>query len=204
MSERSYWILLTVLFAGFSLSVMFLLIPYHIIEYNLGVNLFTSSVFMVLTIIFLTWIINIQEKKRGKFFQERVQSRIADHVNVLSTWVEMLAIQKDKKLATLVKNDIKDRAQQLSQLSQIGASVLGLDLKNELVELDRRIDILLSMHEVVTFAPANIDEWKKAVDQALTQIIVVANLLGERGIAIVLEAWLDVFRSENRKTHPQD
>src|SRR3990170_7165336 len=199
MSERSYWILLIALFTGFSLSVMFLLIPYHIIEYDLGIDLFTSSVFMVLTIIFLTWIINIQEKKRSKFFQDRVQSRIADYINILSTWVEMLATEKDKKFTKLLKNEIKDRARQLLELSLIGESVLGLNVKNELVELDRRIDILVNMHEVVIFAPANIDEWKKTVDQTLSQVIVVATLLGQVGIAMACEVWLEVFRSENRE-----
>ncbi|MCJ7631966.1 hypothetical protein MUP77_06175 [Candidatus Bathyarchaeota archaeon] len=199
ISERSYWILLIVLFAGFSLLVMFILIPYGVVEYNLGVNLFTSSVFMVLTIFFLTWMINLQEKKRSKFFQATVQSRIADHINVLSTWVQILALEKDKKLSGLVKNDIKERRQQLSQLSQIGESVLELQLKNELVELDRRIDVLLNMYEVVVHAPSNIDEWRKIVDETLSQLIVVAKSIGQVGVVIGCEAWLEVFRSESHK-----
>jgi hypothetical protein len=199
ISEKHYWILLIASLTGFSLLVMFILIPYGVVEYNLGINLFTNSVFMVLTIFFLSWMINLQEKKRYKFFQNSIQSRIADHINVLSTWVQILALGKDKEMSELVRNDIRDRRQQLSQLSQIGESVLEVNLRNELVELDRKIDLLLNMHVVVVEAPANIDEWKKVVDETLSQIIVVANLIGQVGIAIGCEAWLEVFRSKNRK-----
>ena len=78
MSEKSYWVLLISLFTGFSLLVMFVLIPYSVVEYNLGVNLFTSSVFMVMTIVFLTWMINLQEKKKWK----RVESMVCREIGV--------------------------------------------------------------------------------------------------------------------------
>ena len=66
LSERHYWIILVASFVVFAALIWFVLIPHSVIEYNLGVNLFTSSVFMVMTIIFLSLMINLHERKKWK------------------------------------------------------------------------------------------------------------------------------------------
>jgi len=158
-------------------------------------NLASEFIGIVITVVVIERLIRRQERKRTKLFQDKIQSRMADHIRGLSTWIQMLAIEKDKEMTDLVKNDIISRRQQLAQLAQIGESVLELNLQNELIELDRQLDILLNMHAVIIEAPANLEYWKKDVDNALSQIIVVAKLIGEIGTAIGSEAWLEVYRS---------
>ena len=85
MFERVYyyWFFLAVLFGVFALLIWFGLIPYGIVEYNLGVNLFTSSVFMVLTIIFLSWLFTVREKNEWKIVKDEIYSMIQDEIGIL-------------------------------------------------------------------------------------------------------------------------
>lgn len=69
LSEKAYWIILIVAFTEFSL-VWFWLVPYRIVEYNLGANLFTGPIFMVLTIVFLSWLFTSGEKNQWSLVEE--------------------------------------------------------------------------------------------------------------------------------------
>lgn len=76
LSERTYWIILIIAFSVIASLIWFWLIPYQIIEYNLGINLFTSSIFMVLTIIFLGWLLTLRERREWKFAKDRTLNQI--------------------------------------------------------------------------------------------------------------------------------
>ena len=76
ISEKSYWFLLILGFIVFALLIWFWLVPYGIIEYNLGVNFFTSSIFMVLTVIFLSYLIALREKREWNTVETWVKGMI--------------------------------------------------------------------------------------------------------------------------------
>jgi hypothetical protein len=79
LSEKLYWLILIAGFTAFATLLWFWLIPCQIIEYNLAVNLFTSSIFMVLTVVFLSWLFSLRERaewnnvKNEVFFNIRLE-----------------------------------------------------------------------------------------------------------------------------------
>jgi len=83
LSEKIYWIILIVAFAGFALSIWLVLIPYEVVEYNLGVNLFTSSIFMVLTVIFLSLLANLRERREWKNVETWVKRKMGEQLYYL-------------------------------------------------------------------------------------------------------------------------
>lgn len=87
LSEKLYWIILVLFFSVFALSVWLLLLPYHILEYNLGVNLFTSSIFMVLTVVFLSWLFNVRETRQWSHVEKRVLKVLGIELSSLSRWL---------------------------------------------------------------------------------------------------------------------
>ena len=83
LSEKTYWIILIIAFTGFALSIWFWLIPQKIIEYNLGVNLFTSSIFMVFTVVFLTWLFTLRERIQWTTVKNEVYGSIQDNLSAI-------------------------------------------------------------------------------------------------------------------------
>ena len=76
VSERLYWIILIAFFTALALTIWLWLVPYQILEYNLSVNLFASSIFMVATVISLSWLISLREKAEWNVVKYAVHSRI--------------------------------------------------------------------------------------------------------------------------------
>ena len=91
MSEKSYWIILITVFIALALLVGFVLMPYRWIEYNLGVNLFTSSIFMVLTVIFLSLLVDLREKREWKnveiWVKKRMRKKLYDLFDILARFI---------------------------------------------------------------------------------------------------------------------
>lgn len=83
VSLRIFWVFLIAFFSAFALLVWFWLIPYENLEYNLGVNLFSSSIFMVLTIISLNVLLNAREKSEWKTVKDYAYSTIQDELGVV-------------------------------------------------------------------------------------------------------------------------
>jgi len=81
LSEKTYWIILIIAFTGFALTIWFWLIPQEIVEYNLGVNLFTSSIFMVFTVVFLTWLFTLRERIQWTTVKNEVYGSIQDDLS---------------------------------------------------------------------------------------------------------------------------
>ena len=77
LSEKTYWFVLIIAFSGFSLTIWFWLMPYQIVEYNLGVNLLTSSIFMVFTIVFLSWLSRLRERLQWKSARDQLYHEIS-------------------------------------------------------------------------------------------------------------------------------
>lgn len=81
LSEKSYWIILIASFAIFALSIWLYFIPYHIMEYSLGVGFFTSAIFMVLTIVFLSWLFNLRETRQWEHVKKRALKLLGTRTN---------------------------------------------------------------------------------------------------------------------------
>lgn len=169
---------------------------------NVGIdfllNLIAELIGIVITVIIIDRIIvHRREKQRTKPLKERIYSRVADHCGVLGTLIEILALDKKRDEEGAWRKEIIDRKKQLVELSQIGENILEINLKDQLIELDRRLDILLSAHASGSFFP--IEEWNRVIDETISQIIVVSKLIGNIGLSIGLEAWLDVFRQKSEE-----
>jgi len=87
MSEKFYWFFLVVIFGVFALLIWFWLVPNSIVEYNLGVNLLTSSIFMVLTVIFLSYLSDLRQQNDWKTVKERVYDTISWHIKSITSYL---------------------------------------------------------------------------------------------------------------------
>lgn len=91
LSERTYWIILITVFVAFATLIWLLLVPYRWIEYNLGVNLFTSSIFMVLTVISLSLLANLRERREWKnvetWVKRRMEKQLYTLFNILARFI---------------------------------------------------------------------------------------------------------------------
>lgn len=92
VSLRIFWVFLIVFFSAFGLLVWFWLIPYENLEYNLGVDLFSSSIFMVLTIISLNVLLDAREKSEWKtvknYVYKSIQCELGIVFNAILDYVE--------------------------------------------------------------------------------------------------------------------
>lgn len=129
VSLRTYWILLIVIFT--SLALIFLgLISYGILEYNLGMSLFTSSIFTVLTIVFLNFLFTSREQNEWKTVKDEVYFLIQTELGVL--FYEILnyvegGLATEIYLSNLKKKEIRQEAF-LSKLVELkDAKELKLD-----------------------------------------------------------------------------
>lgn len=73
LSRKSYWIILIL---GLSIFNVFNWIWIWPIAPEIGVNLFTDTIFMIVSIIFLTWIIELQERTNWKKVKSIVLNEI--------------------------------------------------------------------------------------------------------------------------------
>jgi len=140
LSERNYWILLIFFLSGFALLIWLWLIPYGIVEYNLGVNLFTSSIFMALTVVFMSLLIDLREKRRWKSVENGVYQKIGWHMkNILSEFTyllnfppELLEVPADEDWSVAYRKSLIAQAKYLAgrnveeiKLSHVGENYLS-------------------------------------------------------------------------------
>lgn len=83
VSLRVFWLAPIVFFSILAVLIWVWLVPYRYLEYNLAVNLFTSSVFMVLTILFLNVLFNAREESEWKAVKDSVKMDIQGEVGAL-------------------------------------------------------------------------------------------------------------------------
>lgn len=118
ISEKSYWFLLILGFIVFALLIWFWFIPYGIVEYNLGVNLFTSSIFMVFTVVFLSWLLSLRERIQWDLVKNEVLEELGGELRsifiVLRSYLE---VPKTSFIEELAQMDILE-------LSSLGKEVL--------------------------------------------------------------------------------
>ena len=76
LSEKTYWVILVIGLIIFVSSIEFALIPYEILDYNLGINLISESIGILFTIVFLTWLLNLRERIKWEKVEQIVFSEI--------------------------------------------------------------------------------------------------------------------------------
>ena len=80
-SEKTYWIILIVGLIIFVSLIGFMVVPYEILDYNLGINLISESIGMLFTIVFLSWLFNLREKNEWRVVKDSVYSHIQNHLS---------------------------------------------------------------------------------------------------------------------------
>jgi len=63
--------------------IEFVLIPYGVLDYNLGINLISESIGIVLTVVFLIWLVALREKREWANVEELVEKRIGRYLYIL-------------------------------------------------------------------------------------------------------------------------
>jgi len=142
--ERTYLLVLVIAFIGLALGIWFWLIPYGVLEYNFGVNLVTSSIFMVLTIIFLMWLFNLRDKIQWTNVRQKVYSRIAMNLRSIISLITYFVEMKDMKRMDESKQscDIKEiMLARLEDLYHKESIILDKKGKSILLDKDFQIDI---------------------------------------------------------------
>lgn len=78
ISQKQYWVILVILFTAISLFMAGLLwiFPPNTIGYDLAVGFLTSSFFMILTIVFFSWLLDVREKAEWYAVREEVYFKI--------------------------------------------------------------------------------------------------------------------------------
>jgi len=117
IAEKTYWIILSAGFICFSLIIWTVIVP---ISPDLGVNLFTESIFMVLSIVFLSLLYDVREERRWKPIRDKIIERVVtDNLENLFLLAQNLcALPKNRDYSTLaelanmekvvLRNDIVD------------------------------------------------------------------------------------------------
>lgn len=79
-TEGVYWILLISALTAFSVIDWVWIMPLHP---EIGVNLLTDSIFMVSTIVFLSWLLSMRERKKWIPVERRILERITHQIDTL-------------------------------------------------------------------------------------------------------------------------
>ena len=147
LSLRPYWLVLTVIFTGFALLTWFVLIPYGIVEYNLGVNLFTSSIFMVIGIVLLTWMFKLIEEREWNCVKEKVFQRIALNLRSIISLITYFVNMSDMRRL----ENIKKSRTKITENELLTARLEDLNEKVELVIDEKGKSILLNSAYIIDF-----------------------------------------------------
>jgi hypothetical protein len=83
ISENSYLFVLVLVLGLFSVLTWVWLIPQGIFEYNLGVNIFTSSIFTIFTIVFLSLFITFRDNMEWRRIKKAVYLDLRIHLVIL-------------------------------------------------------------------------------------------------------------------------
>jgi len=95
ISEKQYWAILTAIFVVLTLCLIggFWVFPSNTIGYDLIVGFLTSSVFMIFTIVFLSWLLNIRESQEWRIVRTQVKSMITKELTYV--FDQIMEITKD-------------------------------------------------------------------------------------------------------------
>lgn len=138
-SENIYLAGLCMGFTVFAILVWFILIPNGFVEYNLGVNLFTESIFLILTIVFLTYIIGFGEKRRLRQFGLHVLDSLFYELKTIAKLLSgCLQTHEEKTRVGNLKRAIRGR-QYIYEIEDKYADFLEPDLRLPLFDIQEKL-----------------------------------------------------------------
>ena len=124
ISEKTYLIIFSVVLSVISVLLLTWVIPNGFIEYNLGINIFTSLVSTVITVIFLSVFLTIREEREWKIVKKTVYAMIGTELAIL--FAELLRLTENEieeigfKSSLLYTKDAKIRKEMIfSKLSEL-------------------------------------------------------------------------------------
>ena len=106
LSEKTYWVILIVGLIIFVSLIGFVLIPYEILDYNLGINLISEGIGILLTVVFLAWLFNLREALQWKSVKDRVLKRLGTEIYLLSRWLMSLCRVSFERSSKLVSGKV--------------------------------------------------------------------------------------------------
>ena len=115
MSEKSYWIVLII---GLSIFIAVDFIWIMPIAWDIGVNLFTDAIFMILTIVFLTLAFNYREKVRKKSLNEKVEERLGRQLYSVFNIIRKFVVTK-RRSVRLTKQEFLDELKEQSNKEKL-------------------------------------------------------------------------------------
>jgi hypothetical protein len=134
VSLRVFWLILIGFFAAIAVLVWFWLVPHGILEYNLAVNVFTSSVFMVLTIVFLNWLFVVREQKEWKTVKSEVYSMVQGELNIL--FLEILNYTESGLMFKVSLSGLDEKIKKEAYFSELCKLKDAKELKLDPAELE--------------------------------------------------------------------
>ena len=109
ISEKSYLIILTAIFVAIAIILSLLLEPRGFVEYNLGINIITSSIFTAATIFLLSVLLTLRQDHEWKLVKNRMIETIRVNINDLFSYLlnlcEVPVDKRENALAELSKAD---------------------------------------------------------------------------------------------------
>lgn len=114
-SDRAYWILIISSLLSFGVFVFYVLVPFQIISYDLGMNLISETFGIVFTIVFLTWIIKSRENKQWKIVENKVMERISIHLHDVFITIFCYFIEPIPKLPVDIAKEIENLQQRAEE-----------------------------------------------------------------------------------------
>lgn len=160
---------------------------------DLGLNLLAEAIGIAITIFLVARIIRTREKRRIAPVRDALLDRIDRHCRLLSTLVQNIALQKGE-VSTVLIDYIKRSKANLLESVGLGEEIISPDIKEALLGLDGKIEILLNASTIKEYYPEEM--WTKNVDETLSNVKTIFDLLGKEDDSMLLEAWQDVFREK--------
>lgn len=121
ISEKLYWIILVLGLGIFTVVDWIWIIP---ISWDIGINLFTDSIFMLFTVIFLTWLFKKREQREWVVACKHVHLLIGTETRHLYNVLEILFEPRPRQLGLFYQEFLRN-LKELSDREELKLSSVG-------------------------------------------------------------------------------
>jgi len=174
-----------------SLTVLYLGALMTDLSLDLALNLLAEAIGITVTIFLINRLIRTREERKIVPVRDALLDRIFTHCRLLTTWVEFIAYEKGK-ISNVLTDSIKESKDALMESIVVGDAIISPVMQEAVLSLDGKIEVLLKSSDIREFFPD--EEWAKGIDETLSQLKTIFDLLGKDFDSVVLESWLNVFR----------
>jgi hypothetical protein len=163
-------------------------------------NLSTEIIGIIITVFLVDRLIVRHENKRRKPLQNKVYSRISELLVILSAWLQGLSLEGNHDILEGLVVSIKNNKKALLDIALTGESVISDEIKQQLIELDNKLEFLLNYSLLETKLKKPSSTWIKKVNETINQLALVAQLIGADGVMLTNEAWLDALKESGNSS----